>query len=338
MKYKASVKAPKHIGNFQLLGYKVNSPFGSSSSPTGLDSNYIKVMFENGYDIVTTKTRRSIHFSPNPVPNILHVVPGRIQSHDTFAELPDRTAATFNDYQKLTIINSFGNNSLDPEYWIPDAIAATSRVMDGQLLITSIVGTIQPGFTQNDYFRDFAKTAVIAKDTQAQAIEINLSCPNVATEGVVCYDKKAVLQICKLVKEAVNEVPIIAKFGYFSHHQHLQLDEIVQAIAPYVAAISAVNTSASPVLDDSGNQLLPGEGRLKAGLSGYAIKDLGIDMVSRLNGIRKKRNLNYEIIGIGGVLTPQDFIHYREVGADAVLSATGAMWNANLANLIKSTI
>lgn len=336
--YKATITAPNPQGDYQILGFKVNSPFGSASCPTGIDSQYIKTMFDNGYDIVTTKTRRSVHFAPNQMSNVVHVVAGKISVDHNFEELPSRTQTEFSDYNQLTIVNSFGNNSIDPEYWIPDAKIANQNVPKGGLLITSIVGTIQPGFSEMDYYKDFAHTAELAVKSGAKAIEINLSCPNVATEGVVCYNKEAVVAICKLVKEAVGKTPVIAKFGYFSHLQNELLVDIVGSIDQYVSVVSSINTLASPVLDDFGKQLLPGEGRLKAGLSGHAIKDVGLDMTMQLNRIRKTQKLNYEIISFGGVLTPQDFWDYRKAGADAVLSASGAMWNPNLAYEIKQSI
>ena len=43
-------------------------------------------------------------------------------------------------------------------------------------------------------------------------------------------------------------------------------------------------------------------------------------------------------MGVGGVVRPEDYRAYREAGANAVMSATGAMWNANLARDIASSI
>src|SRR5258708_6314392 len=119
--YKSSLTAPNPKGDFKILGFKVNSPFGAAACPIGIDSHYIKTMFDNGFDIVTTKTRRSVHFAPNQMSNVVHVVPGKISPTHNFEELPSRTKTEFGDYKQLTIVNSFGNNSLDPEYWIPDA-------------------------------------------------------------------------------------------------------------------------------------------------------------------------------------------------------------------------
>lgn len=336
--YKASSRSKKHRGNYSLLGYKLNSPFGSASCPTGSDSHYIKVMFENGFDIVTSKTRRSVNYAPNQFPNIVHIVPGKISEHHDFEAL-HRQSTDASDYKTLTIANSYGNNSAEPNYWVPDAVKAKAYAGDGQLLITSIVGTIQDGFDTEDYYQDFVRAAAYASIGGAMAIEINLSCPNVMNEGVLCYDKSAVLQICKLVKSTIGDIPIIAKIGYFPLAQQDLLEDIATAIDPYVAAISAINTFAAPIYNEkTGKQALPGLGRLKAGVSGHAIKQLGLDMTKRLSAIRAQYSLGFEIIGVGGVLTVQDFADYRAAGADAVLSATGAMWNANLAHEVKASL
>ena len=41
---------------------------------------------------------------------------------------------------------------------------------------------------------------------------------------------------------------------------------------------------------------------------------------------------------MGGVIRPEDYKAYREAGANAVMSATGAMWNARLAQDIKAAL
>ena len=52
--------------------------------------------------------------------------------------------------------------------------------------------------------------------------------------------------------------------------------------------------------------------------------------------IRERLGLDYAIIGVGGVVAPEDYRAYRAAGADAVMSATGAMWDAELARKIKA--
>jgi dihydroorotate dehydrogenase (NAD+) catalytic subunit len=60
-------------------------------------------------------------------------------------------------------------------------------------------------------------------------------------------------------------------------------------------------------------------------------------MVSRLAALRTKLGLKYEIIGVGGVMTSADYREYRLAGASVVQSATGAMWDPDLAIKIKKS-
>ena len=53
---------------------------------------------------------------------------------------------------------------------------------------------------------------------------------------------------------------------------------------------------------------------------------------------REKLGLDFAIVGVGGVIRPEDYKAYREAGANAVMSATGAMWNARLAQDIKAAL
>ncbi len=100
--------------------------------------------------------------------------------------------------------------------------------------------------------------------------------------------------------------------------------------------ISAINTIQATIVDEQGKQALPGEGRLRSGVCGASIKWAGLDMTKKLKKIKEELHLNFQIIGVGGVMTALDFLEYRDAGADAVMSATGAMWNPYLAREVKS--
>ena len=72
-------------------------------------------------------------------------------------------------------------------------------------------------------------------------------------------------------------------------------------------------------------------------LSGY-LKRHQSEYYRRLSAIRERLGLDFAIIGVGGVIEPEHYLAYREAGADAVMSATGAMWDATLARRIKAAI
>lgn len=93
------------------------------------------------------------------------------------------------------------------------------------------------------------------------------------------------------------------------------------------------------VIDSSRRQAFKGnDSRLKAGISGAAIKHLAIDMAKRLARHRANLSADFKIIGIGGVQTAADFHELRQAGADYVMALTGVMWNPSLAAEIKQTL
>lgn len=322
---------------YSFLGHKLYSPFGiaAGSLPT---SKHVRYAFQRGFDVVCYKTQRSVIFPVNEFPNVVYLdVDGDLTMEKAAQPLVGKKTSD-KPVEELTITNSFGNPSRGPEFWVEDMRHAVQSQGKGQLMIASVVGTIQDGFSQEDYYTDFANTAALAAQAGAEAIEINFSCPNVANEGVICYTHDAVVSIARQARELVGDVPIIGKLGYFNPEQQELLEQIILDSNPYISAWSAINTIQAAVVDENGDQLLPGKGRLKSGVCGTAIKWAGIDMVKRLDAIRKKHGLDFEIIGVGGVMVPADFHDYRAAGADVVQSVTAAMWNQDLAAQIKATL
>lgn len=319
---------------YTFLGKKVCLPFGIPAGPL-LNSNHVKAAFDLGFDVVCYKTQRSTEFACNQFPNVLFLdIDGDLTLEKAAKPLVGYPKIN-KDPTDISITNSFGNPSKGPDYWVDDLKKALTYQGKGQLLIMSVVGTIKDGFSQADYYKDFADAAELAASTGVEAIEVNLSCPNVATEGVICYSKEADVSICKQVKQRIGNIPLIAKLGYFSEAQQALLEDIVISLTPYVSAFSVINTISGPVVDENGQQALPGPNRLYSGICGKGIKWAGLDMVKRLDIIRENNSLDYEIIGVGGVMSLDDFEDYLQNGADAVQSATGAMWNPNLAAEIK---
>lgn len=315
---------------YSFLGFPVTLPFGIPSGPL-LNSKFIKGAFDFGFSVVHYKTQRSVTFDCNLYPNVLFVdIDGDLTLKKSNEPLLGETESEKKP-KKYSITNSFGNPSRGPKMWQTDMKKALAYAKKGQLLVASVVGTIQKGFSEKDYFNDFAKTAQLANETGVKVIEVNLSCPNVANEGVLCYSPNAVETICRKIKEKIGNTKLLAKIGYFTKEQNQLLEKIVDKIFPFVDGISAINTIAAPIIDQNGNQALPGPNRLISGVCGAGIKWAGVEMVKKLNKIKKTKKYNFAIIGVGGVMTPHDYYEYRNAGADLIQSATGAMWNPYLA-------
>jgi dihydroorotate dehydrogenase len=125
------------------------------------------------------------------------------------------------------------------------------------------------------------------------------------------------------------------KIGYFQ--DDVALAHFVENIQNYVQGIASVNTIPAEVVDENGNQALPGPNRLKSGICGAGIKWAGLEMTRRLHALRKSHGYSYIIESMGGVMNPDDYQEYKKAGADVVMSATGAMWDPYLAQEIKKS-
>lgn len=315
-------------GQYSFFGLPLRFPFGIPAGPL-LNARYVQSALENGFDVPVYKTVRTRSYKSHPWPN---VVPVKVEGDLTLGKASHSLMIKGEFDEPISITNSFGVPSQDPDVWQPDMALASSYAHDGQHVVGSCQGTHWSGFSIDDYIKDWAQAARLVKETGVSAVEINLSCPNEGARKLVCNDTDLSLKITDAVKDAIGDTPLVIKISYIER----ELEGFVAALAPIIDGISSVNSIPAAVVDESGNQALPGEGRLVSGICGASIKWAGLDMVQRLSDLRKKNDFSYTIFGVGGVMNSLDFIEYRTHGADIVMSATGAMWNSGLANQIKS--
>jgi len=319
---------PQH----DYLGQKVYLPFGIPAGPL-LNSNFAKAAFEKGFDIVVYKTVRSDFYPCHPFPNVLSV---NVEGDLTMEKLKEPLVADTQYHQPLSITNSFGVPSKNPEVWQKDVKKAIAYAGQGQVLVLSFMGTVKPNQTQQQFIDDTILAAKLAHETGAKILEVNLSCPNIGNEGLVCYNLEVTKQITQGIRHVIDNTPLILKVGYYTDDK--QLEQLAEIANEYANSIAGINTLQATVLDKKGNQALPGEMRLRSGICGHGIKWAGIEMVKRLKKIREDNGYAYSIEGVGGVTTAKDYFEYKNAGADAVMSATGAMWNPYLAQEIKKTL
>lgn len=148
--------------------------------------------------------------------------------------------------------------------------------------------------------------------SMVDAIELNISCPNVKEGGVAFGTKCAsVYQITKDVKRHCR-VPLIVKLSP-------NVTDIVEiALAAQEAgadALSLINTLLGMSIDiHSGRPVLA---NVVGGLSGPAVKPVAVRMV-----YQTARAVNIPIIGMGGISSWQDAVEFLLAGADAVAVGT----------------
>jgi len=320
---------------YDFLGHKVYTPFGIANGPL-INSNFVKAALDKGFDIVEYKDVRSRKFKCNPFPNIIPLDPS---IKNVTLDIAEKGITQAPDYTTpLTTTNSFGIPSMDPDFWQKDVSEAVKYAKKGQVVIGGIQGTIPKTGGFDAYLKDFITVARLLKETKVKIIELNLSCPNEGADKLLCFDYKHSASVVEKVKNEIGNTPLIIKIAYFKDEDALQ--KLVHSVANNVQGISAINTIPAKVYKDQKNSkpALPGKGRLWSGTCGSAIKWAGIEMVKRLKKIKEKYNYSFSIEGVGGVTTSQDYFEYKKIGANVVMSATGAIWNPYLAQEIKEQI
>lgn len=310
-----------------LLDFRLNSILGIPAGPL-LNSNWIKLYAELGFDLLVYKTVRTARHPSHPAPNcMLLEVKGQLtpdRFHERLTATPEEKDRPVSE---ISITNSFGMPSRDPQVWQADVAKAKGYLTKGQLLIVSVVGT--PG--KGDLAEDYARGAALAREAGADIVEINLSCPNVVSEeGSLFANPHLSGEIARRVKEALGATPLFIKMGYVEDPALLK--KVVRATAPHVQGISGINTLSFDVVRPDGTQALPGPGRLRSGVCGAAIRTCGLTQAKRIARQREKEKYDCVVVGVGGVMTPEDVQAYRDVGCDAVMTATGAMWDPFLAH------
>ena len=318
---------------YDFLGFKVNSLFGIAAGPL-INSKFVNAALDKGFDIPIYKTVRSAVFSCHPWPN---VVPIKIEGNLTLEKMKQGVIVDRNSKKVPELItNSFGVPSRDPKVWQEDVKKSVSHAGIGQVVVLSFMGTVRKNQTKEEFIEDYTLAAKQAMQTGAKILEVNLSCPNLGNEGLVCFDLDTTKKVCEAVRKEIGSTPLIAKIAYFADDASLKI--LMEEVGNLVQAVSSVNTLPAKVLDENGRQALPGEHRLISGLCGHAIKWAGLEMTKKLVKARAETGADFKIIGVGGVMNVEDFFEYREAGADAVMSATGAMWNPYLAREIKERL
>ena len=324
------VVVPTGEPRFDFLGHKVAYPLGIPAGPL-LDSKFVAGAFKKGFDIPVYKTVRAADFPCHPFPNVLAV---HLEDDLTLERAKEPLVADALYREPLSITNSFGVPSREPAVWQEDARKAALSAGKGQVMVLSFMGTVRERQTPEEFVADFAKAAKLSAETGAKILEANLSCPNIGNEGLVCYNLDMTERVAEAIRKEIGNTPLVLKVGYYTNDA--DIEQLANIVGKYAQAVSGINTISAPIVDKDGKQALPGPSlRLRSGVCGHAIKWAGLDFVRRMKKARDARGYNFSIIGVGGDTVPQDFMKYRDEGADVVRSATGAMWNPYLAKEIK---
>ncbi len=315
---------------YEVFGNKVFLPFGIAPGPL-LNGKYVRAALDKGFDIAVYKTVRTRKYPCSQFPNVLAV---HTDGDLTIEQANIGLVADSHYKEPLSITNSFGVPSFDPDFWQKDLADTVKYAKKGQIVIGGFQGTTGGG--ESEYIQDFITAARLVKETKVSILEVNLSCPNEGTAHLLCFDTARTQNIIESIKNEIGNTPLIMKIAYFAEDE--QLRDLIKRVGKIIDGISAINTIPAKIYNKKKEQALPGNGRLISGACGKPIKWAGISMVERLKKLKEDNSYTFNIIGVGGVTNVEDYNEYRKAGADEVMCATGAMWNPYLAQDIKKAI
>lgn len=161
---------------------------------------------------------------------------------------------------------------------------------------------------------DYIKLAQIAQENDINAIELNVSCPNVKC-GCIEFgvNKQALYELVADVRKNYNNCLIVKLSPNVTSAEDIAL-AAQEAGADAVSAINTVRAMGVKLDFQNGKfkkMAVPG------GLSGKAIKPVALSFVYRISKV-----LDIPIIAMGGVYTLEDVFEFFSVGAKAVQIGT----------------
>lgn len=147
------------------------------------------------------------------------------------------------------------------------------------------------------------------------AIEVNISCPNVANRGLVfaCNATSAQEVMTEVRRNAPSGIPLLAKLS----PDVTDIVEIARSVVDAGAdGLSLINTLLGMVIDT--DTLRPKLGGRTGGLSGPAIRPVAVRAVYQVHAALPK----VPILGMGGIRTGRDVLEFVAAGASAVSVGT----------------
>jgi dihydroorotate dehydrogenase (NAD+) catalytic subunit len=196
--------------------------------------------------------------------------------------------------------------------------------------VDKVVDEILPGldFSETRFFANVSGSTIDEyervtrrfDDSDIDAIEINISCPNVKEGGVAFGNDPEMSARVVAACRANTSKPIITKL---SPNQTDIQENARLCIEAGTDGFAVINTVMGMAID--GETRRPIIGNVRGGLSGPAIKPIALLKVHQVHEVAKKHNL--PIIGQGGITTPADAIEFMVAGATGVGVGTALFYD-----------
>ena len=205
----------------------------------------------------------------------------------------------------------------------------------------TVIDEIMPGLDKNETkfiinisgssVEEYGEIAKHFDNTDIDAIEINISCPNVKEGGVAFgNDPEMSFRVVEICRKNTTK-PIITKL---SPNQTDIAANAVRCIEAGSDGLAVINTVMGMAVDVETKKPVIGNNR--GGLSGPAIKPIALLKVHQVYQVSKKHNV--PIIGQGGIVSAKDAIEFIIAGADTVGIGTALFYDPLVCTKINSGI
>ena len=220
-----------------------------------------------------------------------------------------------NNYPRMAetsagMLNAVGLQNKGVHYFINEILPSIAKYQTN--IIVNVAGNA---------VEDYVETvSLLDKIDRVDAIELNVSCPNVKHGGMQFGTNYDLLkELLQKVRKTYNKTlivklsPNVAKIEDFA----------ILCQSEHADAITVANTYLGMAIDI--NTMKPKLATITGGLSGPAIKPITLRMVYQCSQV-----VNIPIIASGGVISWQDAIEYFLAGATAIQIGTANFINPSI--------
>ena len=194
----------------------------------------------------------------------------------------------------------------------------------------SVINDIMPGLNKQETkfiinisgstVEEYGEIAKHFDDSDIDAIEINISCPNVKEGGVAFgNDPEMSFRVVEICRKNTTK-PIITKL---SPNQTDIASNALRCIEAGSDGLAVINTIMGMAIDIEKKK--PVIGNNQGGLSGPAIKPIALLKVHQVYQVSKRYNV--PIIGQGGIVSAKDAIEFIIAGADTIGIGTALFYD-----------
>ena len=203
------------------------------------------------------------------------------------------------------MLNAIGLQNVGVEEFIAHKLPPLARYPNCKVIVNVF------GYTVPEY------VAVVERLNDAEGIaayELNVSCPNVHEGGMAFGSDPGTLEFLVHRARSASRRPLIVKLS-----PNVTSIALMAKIAENAgaSAVSLTNTFLGMAIDPETRK--PRLSNVTGGLSGPAIKPISLRMV-----YEAARVLTIPILGMGGIVTPEDAVEFMLAGATAIQVGTAS--------------